>query len=186
MAIDEPTTLESLLGLYRSDHAQIMYDEAVTEREHALQAATAAEADGADDALIVAALLHDVGHLILRDLTPIGEELTVDHRHDHAGADRLAEVFGPEVSEPVRGHVAAKRYLCATEDGYFDLLSPSSVRSLRVQGGPMSDAEVAEFEQQPGWERVVRLRRYDEAAKIGGLTVPNLDSWLSLLKSVAL
>jgi gamma-butyrobetaine dioxygenase len=131
-----PTALDRLLDLYRSDSADTRYDESVTEREHALQAAALAEARGADDALIAAALLHDVGHLVLRDQRPPGEVLVVDHRHEEAGAAALASLFGPEVAEPVRLHVAAKRYLCAVEPGYLELLSPASTRSLAVQGGP--------------------------------------------------
>ncbi|MEL6982955.1 MAG: HD domain-containing protein [Actinomycetota bacterium] len=177
--------IDQLLSLYRGEAASTRYDESVTELEHALQSAALAEAAGSDDALIAAALLHDVGHLVLRDHVPVGEALEVDHRHEEAGADTLASLFGPDVAEPVRHHVAAKRYLCAVEDDYFDRLSPASVRSLEVQGGPMSADEVAAFEALPFFEQAVQVRRWDEEAKVAGASVPSLENWELLLNGLA-
>ena len=114
---------------------------AINQLQHALQAAALAEADGAPPATVLASLLHDVGHMIHH----LGEDPAargVDDVHEELGARWLAERFGPEVSEPVRLHVAAKRYLCAVESDYFGKLSPDSVRSLGLQGGPMSADEV--------------------------------------------
>ena len=176
--------LDRLLALYRSESAQTRYDESVTEVEHALQAADLAEKAGASEELIAAALLHDVGHLLLRDHKHISEELTVDHRHEEAGAAAIEYLFGPDVAEPVRLHVAAKRYLCAVESDYFDQLSPASVRSLEVQGGPMSGDEVAEFERSPHAEAAVKLRRWDEEAKVEGRSVPSLVNWELLLHTL--
>ena len=152
--------LDELLGLFESDLATAMYDEVVTEREHALQAAEQAEAAGAADATVAAALLHDVGRLLIdADLA------AADRAHDRVGERYLRQWFGPEVTVPVGLHVAAKRYLCATEPEYLAVLSAVSVRSLEVQGGPMSPAEVEAFRAGEGWEAAVQLRRWDDGAK---------------------
>ena len=173
--------LDELFELYASPAAQRMYDEEVTELEHALQAAALARADGAPDHLIAAALLHDIGHLVSDDNVPLDEELTEDFQHERVGARCLARWFGPEVTAPVALHVAAKRYLCAAETGYFDGLSPSSVRSLHLQGGPMSDAEIAAFERRPHHQAATMVRRWDDLAKVGGLEVVDLADYRSLL-----
>ena len=178
-------TIDHLLALYRTEAASTRYDESVTELEHALQAAALAEVAGADDTLVAAALLHDVGHLLLRDHVPMGEALEADRRHEEAGADALEALLGPAVAEPVRCHVAAKRYLCAVEPSYRAQLSPASVRSLEVQGGPMSGEEVEAFERSPFSDRAVQLRRWDEEAKVHGRAVPSLDDWEPLLHRLA-
>lgn len=150
---------------------------AVSQLQHALQAAALAEADGAVPATVLASLLHDVGHMIHR----LGEDPAgrgIDDVHEELGGSWLAERFGPEVSEPVRLHVAAKRYLCATESDYFGKLSPDSVRSLDLQGGPMSADEIATFRRHPQWQEAVRLRRYDEAAKDPQAQTPDFDHFL--------
>jgi gamma-butyrobetaine dioxygenase len=180
-----PSSVGDLLSLYEDEAAHTAYDEVVTELEHALQAGALAATAGAPPALVAAALLHDVGHLILRDHRPLDEALERDHRHEQAGATCLARLFPPEVTEPVRWHVAAKRYLCAVEPGYHDHLSASSVRSLGVQGGPMTDDEVAQFERLPGFDGAVRVRRWDDAAKLAGQVVPDLASYRPLLETLA-
>jgi gamma-butyrobetaine dioxygenase len=177
-------TLDGLLELYRGELANAMYDEVVTEREHALQAAGLAEAAGADDATVAAALLHDVGRLMISWDTPEGEFVAADRAHDRVGERYLEALFPPEVTAPVGMHVAAKRYLCATDPEYFGLLSAVSVRSLEVQGGPMSDAEVAEFEQRPGWQAGVQLRRWDDQAKLVDAKTKAVDDYLPLLESL--
>jgi gamma-butyrobetaine dioxygenase len=154
--------------------------EAVTQAAHMLQAARLAEQEGADDALIAAALLHDVGHLTG---AVSGHELMAgtDNRHSDTGAAWLAQWFGPEVTEPVRLHVAAKRYLCATEPGYADRLSPASVYTLRVQGGPMSQAECERFAASPYAAGACRLRRWDDAAKDPDAATPPFARYRPLL-----
>ncbi|HUK08888.1 MAG TPA: HD domain-containing protein [Stellaceae bacterium] len=147
--------------------------EAVTQLAHALQCALTAETEHASPALITAALLHDIGHLTHR-LGPRPAARGIDDRHEQGGADYLASRFEPAVSEPVRLHVDAKRYLCAVEPGYFASLSPESVRSLELQGGVFSTAEAEEFIRRPFAADAVRLRRWDEQAKIKGLKTPDL------------
>ncbi|MBS0221659.1 MAG: HD domain-containing protein [Proteobacteria bacterium] len=149
----------------------------VNQLQHALQAATLAEADGASPATVLASLLHDIGHMIhgLGD-NPAGRG--VDDVHEELGARWLAQHFGPEVSEPVRLHVAAKRYLCAVESDYFGKLASDSVRSLQLQGGLMSANEVEAFQRHPQQAEAVRLRRYDEAAKDPRATTPDFDHFL--------
>ena len=149
----------------------------ITQKQHALQAATLAEAEARDDALVVAALLHDIGHLV-HDLGENPAAHGVDDRHEEAGHAWLARHFGPAVTEPVRLHVAAKRYLCATEADYFGKLAPDSVRSLALQGGPMSAAEAAAFRALPHQEAAVTLRRYDEQAKVKDLPTPPVAHFL--------
>jgi phosphonate degradation associated HDIG domain protein len=149
----------------------------VNQLQHALQCAAHAEADGAPPATVLAALLHDVGHMIhALGENPAGRG--IDDVHEQLGADWLAERFGPEVSEPVRLHVAAKRYLCTVESDYFGKLAPDSVRSLELQGGLMSPEEVETFRAHPQHAEAVRVRRFDEAAKDPRASTPDFDYYL--------
>jgi phosphonate degradation associated HDIG domain protein len=150
---------------------------AINQLQHALQSAAHAETDGAPPATVLASLLHDVGHMI-HELGEDPASRGVDDVHEELGAKWLAERFGPAVSEPVRLHVAAKRYLCTVESDYFGKLSPDSVRSLKLQGGLMSPDEVEQFRANPYYAEAVRLRRYDEAAKDPRATTPDFDHYL--------
>jgi phosphonate degradation associated HDIG domain protein len=149
----------------------------ITQKQHALQAAWLAERDGLPSSMIAASLMHDIGHMV-HDLGHDPAADGVDDRHEELGDAWLREHFGPEVTEPVRLHVAAKRYLCGSEPDYFSKLSPDSVRSLELQGGPMSEAEIAAFRALPQWEDAVRLRRYDEQAKVKGLQTPPVEHFM--------
>lgn len=177
-------SIEDLLAPLRGPDAEAHYAEAVSQREHALQCAALAAADGASDAVIAAALLHDIGHLLGAEAGE-GEAPRVDHRHEDIGARHLRQWFGPSVTAPVALHVDAKRYLCATEDGYHAALSSASVRSLELQGGPMSPAEVVAFEQRPHWQAAVAVRRWDDLAKVPGAATPSLDDFVPSLLDVA-
>ncbi len=157
-----------------------MYGEQVTQTEHALQAAFAAEQDGASETLIAAALLHDYGHLI-HDLPD--DAAGIDALHEKVGAAFLEPFFVAGVTEPARLHVAAKRYLCAVDPAYFHALSPASVRSLQLQGGPFNHAEVKAFEASPYFIDAVRLRRYDEMGKVPGAQTPDLEHYRPCLKA---
>lgn len=151
--------------------------EAVTQLQHALQCAQLAENEGASPALITAALLHDVGHLLEDDFEDAPAH-DADRRHEDLGDAFLARWFGPDVTEPVRLHVAAKRYLCAVEPGYLAGLSPASRHSLMLQGGPMNETEVAEFEAGPHAEDAVRLRRWDDLGKAPSMQTATLAHFL--------
>ena len=177
--------LTDLFARYASPQADQMYDEAITELEHGLQCGALAQRDGADEATIAAALLHDVGHLLIGDLFPIDMPLKKDWKHEEVGARYLSRWFGPEVTEPIRMHVAAKRYLVAAEPSYAAGLSPSSVRSLQVQGGAMSDEERRAFEAQPGFRSAVAVRRWDDEGKDPDLEVPNFAHYHDLLTRLA-
>ncbi len=147
------------------------YDDVVSQLDHALQCAALAEEEGADDAGIAAALLHDVGHALM-GATSSQRDLA----HERVGARWLARAFGPEVTEPVAFHVDAKRFLCAVEPDYLHGLSDASIESLALQGGPMSDDEARRFAAQPRSEAATALRRRDDGAKIPGREVPALTS----------
>ncbi|MFI0977290.1 TauD/TfdA family dioxygenase [Streptomyces sp. NPDC021093] len=172
--------LDGLAALFEGEGAGVYLGEEVTMAQHMLQAAVRAEAAGAPDALVAAALLHDLGHFH----GPVsGEELMTgtDNRHSHTGADRLAEWFGPEVTEPIRLHVAAKRYLCAVEPEYFGRLSEASVYTLKVQGGPMNPTEVAAYEKNPYAADGVAVRRWDDEAKDPEVTAPGFAHFRPML-----
>jgi [1-hydroxy-2-(trimethylamino)ethyl]phosphonate dioxygenase len=157
--------------------------EPVTQTEHALQAALQAEESGADAALITAALLHDVGHL-LHDLDEDCAEVGIDDKHEALGAEWLSQHFGFEVVEPVRLHVAAKRYLCAVDEQYLARLSDASRLSLRLQGGPFTTAQARKFEEHPCFAAAIKLRRWDEEAKIPQLVTPPLEHYLDYARAV--
>lgn len=155
--------------------------ERVTQLQHALQCAMLAEEASADAALISAALLHDIGHLV-HDRGPAPATRGLDDRHEMRGREWLSRWFGEDVTEPVRLHVNAKRYLTATHPRYFARLSPTSVRSLALQGGPFSASLAAGFMALPGAEAAVWLRCWDDAAKIPGRPVLGLDHFRPYLE----
>lgn len=155
----------------------------INQRAHALQAALLAEQAGCDAALITACLLHDIGHMV-HELGENPAALGIDDRHEEVGHTYLQRFFGPEVTEPIRLHVAAKRYLCAIEPGYFATLSRDSVLSLSLQGGPMSAQEAAAFRAQPHAAAAVQLRRFDEKAKVKDLPTPPVAHFAPAMRRV--
>ena len=159
------------------------FGEPVSQKEHALQVANFAARDGASEPLIVAALLHDIGHLLTG--TEDMAEKGIDGGHERAGGAWLRKHFGPEVTEPVRLHVDAKRYLCYADPSYLEALSPASVLSLKLQGGAFTENEAHGFERQPHAMDAVRLRRWDDMGKIPRLEVPGLDHYRRLLEQQA-
>lgn len=173
--------VDRLFALF-AERGERHYGEGVSQLDHALQTAHHARLDGASPALIAAALLHDVGHLLQR----LGEDAAdrgLDDQHETIGARYLARGFGPAVTEPIALHVAAKRYLAAFEPGYFALLSAASVQSLALQGGPMSAAEAEAFLRDPSAADAIRLRRYDEMGKVVGIEIEGLDAYRQILLS---
>ena len=175
---------EEVLSLYDRLGASAYFGEHVSMTEHGLQAAHFARVQGAPDTLVVAALLHDVGHL-LETVPDAIEDWISDARHEEVGARWLAQRFAADVSEPVRLHVLAKRYLCATDPHYLAQLSAASVHTLKLQGGPMSTTEVARFEEQPCHREAVRVRRWDDQGKVAGLKTPGLREYAALIDSLA-
>jgi gamma-butyrobetaine dioxygenase len=190
-----------LADVFAGQGADEYLGEPVTQAAHMLQTAALADAAGAGGALVAAALLHDVGHFGGADQRvsvgradqrgsftgPVsGHDLmgSTDNRHSDVGADWLATWFPPAVTEPVRLHVAAKRFLCATEPGYIDRLSSASQYTLSVQGGPMSASEVCAFALLPYARDAVALRRWDEAAKDPRATVAPFAHYETLLRSL--
>ena len=155
----------------------------INQIQHGLQAAWLAEQAGDPPSLIAASLMHDIGHM-LHDLGESPAEHGIDDRHEDIGHAFLVTHFGPEVTEPVRLHVAAKRYLCGKEADYFAKLSRDSVLSLSLQGGPMTAEEIADFEALPHWQAAIRLRRYDEGAKVKGLTTPPIAHFMPSVAQV--
>lgn len=164
-----------------NEYGQGVYlGEPVTLTEHMLQTAYAAEQDGAGPALIAAAVVHDFGHFV-HDLDEDSAQHGVDTVHEEAGAAYLSRYFIPAVVEPTRLHVAAKRYLCAVDPAYFDALSPASILSLKLQGGPLDEAGVKAYEALPFAQVAARLRRYDDQGKTPGLRTPDLEHYRPFL-----
>ncbi|HEY6346758.1 MAG TPA: phosphonate degradation HD-domain oxygenase [Bryobacteraceae bacterium] len=159
--------------------------EPVSQLEHALQAAWLASLAGASRQLVLAALLHDVGHLLHNLPESIASE-GVDTAHEIAGYDWILRRFGPIVAEPVRYHVAAKRYLCAVEPEYRATLSPASLESLQLQGGPMNEGQIRAFEALPCYREAVMLRRWDDEAKVSGWVVPDIEEYREIIESECL
>ncbi|MEM9042837.1 MAG: HD domain-containing protein [Actinomycetota bacterium] len=179
--LDEPTEIaDAVIGLIR-DRGQSRYDEAVTQLEHAVQCGGHALDAGADDAVVLASFLHDIGHLLLNEHDENGDFLDTDLHHENVGARFLANWFGADVTVPIELHVPAKRYLCATESAYAARLSAASVRSLEVQGGPMPPAEVADFEARDHHRAAVDVRRWDDDAKVEGAAAPDLAVFRQLM-----
>jgi gamma-butyrobetaine dioxygenase len=184
--------VDAIAELFASAGAADYLGEPVTVATHLLQSGALAEEAGAPPSLVAAALLHDVGHLRGADALAGGIELSgrelmagTDNNHGERGAQWLASLrFPPSVTEPVRLHVAAKRYLCATEPSYFGQLSEASVHTLSVQGGPMSEAEAREFEREPHAADAIAVRRWDDQAKDPSADVPDVDWYRPLLTSL--
>jgi [1-hydroxy-2-(trimethylamino)ethyl]phosphonate dioxygenase len=171
-------------ALFLKRGSEMYFGEEVSVTEHALQAAYFAQIAAAPPALIVAALLHDIGHLV-DDVPDDISDWATDAHHEETGSRWLAARFRPEVSEPVRLHVPAKRYLLATDDKYFAKLSAASVITLKLQGGPMAAHEVAQFETERFHKDAVRIRQWDDQGKVMGLKTPELRDYRGLIEELA-
>lgn len=168
--------LKQIEAIYDSmGHNQ--YGEGITQTEHGVQCARLAQEDGERSDMVVAALLHDIGHLI--------EEISPEHgnfKHDKVGAEFLAPYFPPGVTEPIRLHAQAKRYLCTVEAGYIDGLSEASRYSLVHQGGLMSELEVTAFRAEPFYQQAIKLRRWDDEGKDPALAAAPFADFLADLQ----
>ena len=175
-----------VMSLFAQHGHEAYIGEPVSQLEHAVQCAQLAAANGADDATILAALLHDIGHLLehfsngkmLAQMDGFGLE-----NHDALGAEFIRQIgLGEKVAALAGSHVQAKRYLTAVDAGYYARLSDASRQTLRFQGGPMREDEVAAFEADPLHEAYTRLRLWDEAAKQTDLPLPdNLDIYRQMI-----
>jgi [1-hydroxy-2-(trimethylamino)ethyl]phosphonate dioxygenase len=174
--------ISEIFAAFDAGGATAYLGEPVSLAEHMLQTALAAENDGADPVLVASALLHDYGHLV-HELPEDSAEHGVDTLHEEAGAAWLEQHFVPRVTEPLRLHVLAKRYLCAVEPEYLASLSPASALSLQLQGGPCSPAEVEAFAAGPFADEAIRLRRWDDVGKIAGLVTPPLEHYRPALEA---
>jgi phosphonate degradation associated HDIG domain protein len=168
--------IADILNLFNDKGHSEYGGEAVTQLEHALQTATLARENNASDQLITAALLHDIGHL-LHELPNDAPLKGIDDVHENKAAVFLRKYFPEAVTEPVRLHVMAKRYLSSTEETYYSLLSEPSKQSLVLQGGLMSSAEVSAFEQNPFFSDAVMLRKWDDQAKVKELTTAPVEDF---------
>jgi gamma-butyrobetaine dioxygenase len=185
LAVLRRGVIDEIFRTFRERGSGAYLGEPVSIAEHSLQSAHAAEQDGARPKLVAAALLHDYGHLI-HDLPEDAAEHGLDSRHEDVGHAFLGRHFGPEVVEPIRLHVAAKRYLCAVDPFYVSQLSAASTLSLHLQGGSYNQREVAAFERSPHANDAVRLRRYDDVAKVPGAVTPGLEHFRPALEAAAL
>lgn len=179
MTVNVVEQIFDLFGRFGSQH----YGEDTTQLQHALQTAELARRSGCPDTLVCAALLHDIGQL-MGGAGDAAELLGVDARHEIGGARFLGRHFSKEICEPVRLHVAAKRYLCAVDSTYAEGLSHASALSLNLQGGPMSAAEIKGFEAEPFFADAVKLRRFDDAGKRPEWQAPDLASYRPLLQAL--
>ena len=180
---DKNLFVDQLLELYAARGAE-HYGEDVSQSEHGEQCAHHARLDGADDAMIVAALLHDVGHLIQKQGADAADR-GIDTHHERIGSGFLARAFPPTVTEPIALHVEAKRYLATVVPGYVDQLSAASLQSLALQGGPMTEAECEAFRNHPHHAAAMKLRSYDEMGKVVGVQIAPLSSYAPLLRALA-
>lgn len=181
MGSDTPMidSIFSLFDTFGGEH----YGENANQLQHALQCAKLAQDHGCEPGLIAASLLHDIGQFI-DDAGNAAEKLNLDAQHEITGAAFLARGFGPEVTEPVRLHVDAKRYLCAIQPDYEEGLSGASLLSLHLQGGRMNDEEAAAFRANPFFEQAILLRNFDDSGKRPDWAVPPLETYRDLLQSL--
>ncbi len=177
---------DQVLALF-SSRGHEHHGEVIDQQSHALQSAVLAQAVGADDALVVAALLHDIGHLVAAaGHGPRSDRSIDDDHHEAVGARWVAPRFGPIVARPIALHVVAKRYRCTVDPAYFDTLSPTSIETLQAQGGLLDTEAVARFEAHRGHADALALRGWDEAAKDPHVTTVGLDEFRALLQRVAI
>lgn len=177
------SSVDEVFALLESGGGEAYFGEPVSVLEHSLQAAWFVQRKGGDDALIAAALLHDLGHLLHGE----GEDAVehgLDTQHEELGVEALGDHLPASVLDPIRLHVAAKRYLCFAETRYLAQLSPASLQSLALQGGPMTAVEAEAFLALPHARESLMVRRADDAAKVQELQVPQLITYFPLVRNL--
>ncbi len=182
-ALNRGNIVDFLGDIFKRRGAEAYLGEDVTMSQHMLQGAQLAEEADAGDILVAAALLHDIGHFT-NEFPDDAQDRGIDAKHEHAGEAVLQAFFPPAVTDCVRYHVDAKRYLCATDAGYFGQLSAASVQTLALQGGPMKGAEVSKFAQNPHVADILQVRRWDDQGKVAGLKTPDFDHYAPVLQRV--
>lgn len=173
-------TLQQLLDLFEK-HGDDTYGEGVTQLQHALQCAALAQLASADDALVAAVLLHDVGHFII-GAAP--ENVAPNIRHEQLGAEFLTRLFDEDVTAPIALHVTAKRYQCTHRPDYQNALSAASKRSLKQQGGLLSASEYEAFIVEPHFDAAMKLRAWDDSGKLSDAEIPCLQHYMPLLEGL--
>lgn len=183
MTLTRTTIVPFLAEIFDSRGAEEYLGEPVTMAEHMLQGATMAEEAGMTEEIIVATLLHDIGHFH-SEFGTFSMDDTEDRHHEEAGARVLDSFFPSLVTDCVRLHVAAKRYLCAVDPEYFNALSEASVHSLKLQGGPMTAEEVTAFERNPNLREIVQVRHLDDAGKRADMVTPGFAHFAPMVQRV--
>lgn len=181
--LNKQNIVDFIADIFARRGAEEYLGEEVTISEHMYQSAQLAEQAGASEELIVAALLHDIGHFT-NEFPDNAAELGIDSHHDRAGAAVLAAYFPKVVTDCVRHHVSAKRYLCATNPDYFNTLSDASVLSLKLQGGPMNEKSVEKFAKNPDVDAIVQVRIWDDEAKIPGKKTHKFDHYAPMIQRI--
>lgn len=179
------TPLNTIANILLTKGHQQYGAEAVTQLEHALQCATLADKANSTPELITASLLHDFGHLV-HNLGEDAADRGIDDRHEYRALSYLKTIFSPAVTEPIRMHVNAKRYLCATDANYWNSLSPASKTSLELQGGIFTEAEATEFINRPHAKDAVKLRIWDDLAKVKDLDTPDLEYFIPIMNKLTI
>jgi phosphonate degradation associated HDIG domain protein len=157
--------------------------EAVTQLQHALQSGQLAEESGAPESMVIAALIHDIGHIFTASNLAESSEDNLDDQHELIANAWIKEHFGPEVADPIRLHVIAKRYLCTKYPSYETQLSPTSYKSYLDQGGPMSSEEMAQFESELFYREALELRKWDDLAKAQNKQTPSFSHFIPAMDS---
>jgi phosphonate degradation associated HDIG domain protein len=176
--------INHILNAFRQRGDEKYADEGVSQAQHALQTAMLARSHQAPDSLVVAALLHDLGHILSDQDLPESCHENLDDKHEELGFAFLTQHFDAEITDPIRMHVAAKRYLCTIEPDYRQRLSPTSLKSYFDQGGEMNVAEKLAFESEPHFSAAVRLRRWDDLAKDPNATTPDIEFFVPMLEQL--
>lgn len=172
---------EQVIRLFQTRGQGRYGSEQVTQLQHALQCALLAKRQGAGSALVAAALLHDLGHIIDEHDMPDSDEQNLDDAHEQRAYEWIKSNFGKQVADPVRLHVAAKRYLCTVEPEYLNQLSPASRKSFYDQGGLMNQSQLDDFRDEPFAFEAVELRRWDDLAKDPRMQTPSIEEFTTLL-----